>query len=66
MTRCDVFQLDVERLSSRTGQRHPIGGFGGAAEYEGDLTEFVPYLETAVYTGVGRQTTFGNGEIRIS
>lgn len=65
MTRCDVFHVDVERTSSRTGQRHPIGGFAGAAEYEGDLTEFVPYLEAAVYAGVGRQTTFGNGEIRL-
>jgi hypothetical protein len=66
MTRCDVFHLDVERKSSRTGQRHPIGGFAGNAEYEGDLAEFVPYLEAAVWAGVGRQTTFGNGEIRLA
>ncbi len=26
------------RRSSRTGQVHPIGGFIGEAEYEGELT----------------------------
>ncbi len=66
MTRCNLRHVDVERRSSRTGQRHPIGGFLGTADYEGELAEFQPYLEAAVYAGVGRQTTFGNGEIRLS
>jgi hypothetical protein len=65
MTKCDVRNIEVERRSSRTGQRHPIGGFTGFAEYEGELAEFLPYLNAAVYAGVGRQTTFGNGEIRM-
>jgi hypothetical protein len=63
MTRCEVRQIDVERRSSRTGQTHPIGGFIGEAEYEGDLGEFVPYLRAARWTGVGRQTVWGKGEI---
>ena len=54
----------VERRSSRTGQRHGIGGFVGFAEYEGDLAEFVPYLEAAYWTGVGRHCTWGNGQIK--
>ncbi|MGA3203274.1 MAG: CRISPR system precrRNA processing endoribonuclease RAMP protein Cas6 [Bryobacteraceae bacterium] len=62
MTRCDIRHVEVERS---TGQRHPLGGFTGIAEYEGDLTEFIPYLEIAGYTGVGRQTVWGNGEISI-
>ncbi len=66
MTRCDLHRLDVERLSSRTGQRHPIGGFAGTAEYEGELSEFMPYLQAAVFAGIGRQTAFGNGEIRVA
>jgi CRISPR/Cas system endoribonuclease Cas6 (RAMP superfamily) len=57
--------VDVERRSSRTGQRHSIGGFVGHAEYGGDLAEFVPYLRAGEWTGVGRQTVWGKGAIRI-
>ena len=55
----------AERRSTRTGQTHSIGGFTGEVEYEGDLTEFVPYLHAASWTGVGRQTVWGKGEIAI-
>jgi hypothetical protein len=65
MTRCETRSIDVLRRSSRTGQVHPIGGFVGEAEYEGDLTEFVPYLNVAQWTGVGRQTVWGKGQIAI-
>ncbi|MBV8819796.1 MAG: CRISPR system precrRNA processing endoribonuclease RAMP protein Cas6 [Acidobacteriaceae bacterium] len=58
--------VHAERVSSRTGQKHSIGGFTGFAEYSGDLAQFIPFLEAAQYTGVGRQTTWGKGEIRLS
>jgi CRISPR/Cas system endoribonuclease Cas6 (RAMP superfamily) len=64
-TYSDFHHVHAERVSRNTGQRHPLGGFTGVAEYEGDLTEFIPYLEIAGYTGVGRQTVWGKGEIRI-
>jgi hypothetical protein len=57
--------VDVERRSSRTGQRHEIGGFVGEVEYEGELAEFVPILKAAEWTGVGRQTVWGKGAIRV-
>lgn len=63
MTGCELRQVDAERTSRRTGQRHSLGGFAGEAEYQGDLTEFMPYLEIARWTGVGRQTVWGKGEI---
>ena len=63
MTRCELRQVDEERVCR--GKSHPLGGFVGVAEYEGDLTEFIPYLEIARYTGVGRQTVWGKGEIAI-
>src|SRR5690348_3417857 len=66
MTRCDVRQVDVVRRSSRTGQVHPIGGFVGEAEYEGQLAEFVPYVRAGRWTGVGRQTVWGKGVIGLS
>lgn len=65
MTRCEIQNVEAERVSRTTGQRHSIGGFVGFAEYEGDLTEFIPYLEIAAYTGVGRQTVWGKGEISV-
>jgi hypothetical protein len=63
LTRCDIRNVDVIRRSSRTGQAHPIGGFVGEAEYEGPLAEFIPFLRAAKWTGVGRQTVWGKGEI---
>ena len=62
-TRCEIEQIERTRRSRGTGQTHPLGGFVGLAEYAGDLAEFIPYLEIARWTGVGRQTVWGKGEI---
>jgi len=58
-------KVEVSRRSSRTGQVHPLGGFIGEAEYEGELGEFVPWLRAAKWTGVGRQTVWGKGEVEL-
>jgi hypothetical protein len=58
-------QATTTRRSSRTGQVHSLGGFTGTAEYRGALDEFLPYLRAAQWTGVGRQTVWGKGEIRL-
>ena len=63
MARCELATVAAERTSRGTGQRHSLGGFTGFAEYAGDLAEFLPYLEIARWTGVGRQTVWGKGEI---
>ncbi|HTS50126.1 MAG TPA: CRISPR system precrRNA processing endoribonuclease RAMP protein Cas6 [Bryobacteraceae bacterium] len=63
MTRCELNRAGGQRRSRRTGQVHGIGGFTGVAEYEGDLAEFLPILEAARWTGVGRHCVWGNGEI---
>ena len=65
MTSCQVRHLGNRRRSSRTGQSHAIGGFVGWAEYEGDLSEFLPILQASQWTGVGRHCVWGNGEVRI-
>jgi hypothetical protein len=63
MTRCEITHVKAERVSRNTLQRHSLGGFVGFADYEGELSEFLPYLEIGRYTGVGRQTVWGKGEI---
>ncbi|GEM_PF-5939605 len=58
--------LKAERVSARTGQAHPLSGFTGHVEYQGDVGEFLPWLEAGFYTGVGRQTVWGKGAIRVN
>lgn len=65
MTRCELQRTEVDRLSSRTGQRHPLGGFVGEVEYEGGVGEFLAYLRLGEWVGVGRQTVWGKGEMEI-
>jgi len=65
MKRYALKRIKVSRTSTRTGQTHSIGGFTGQAEYVGELSEFVPILLAAQFTGVGRHTAWGNGEIEV-
>ena len=65
MTRCELERAEVDRLSSRTEQRHPLVGFVGEVEYDGELGEFLPYLRLGKWVGVGRQTVWGKGEVEV-
>ena len=65
MRRCEIAWEQVDRRSGRTGQVHSIGGFTGEADYEGELAEFVPWLKAARWVGVGRQTVWGKGDVRL-
>jgi hypothetical protein len=65
MSHCNVQWEKIERKSGRTGQVHPLGGFTGSAEYEGELAEFLPWLRAARWVGVGRQTVWGKGDVRV-
>jgi CRISPR-associated endoribonuclease Cas6 len=63
-TYCRGIHAAVKRISRKTGS-HPIGGFVGEMVYEGELSMFMPWLRIAEVTGVGRQTVWGKGEIRV-
>ena len=65
MTGERIEQHDYRRRSTRTGQVHGLGGFTGEADYEGDLTEFLPWIEALRWTGVGRLTIWGNGVVHV-
>jgi hypothetical protein len=65
MTKVSLVWEQVQRKSGRTGQVHSIGGFTGSAVYEGDLGEFLPWLRAARWVGVGRQTVWGKGDVRV-
>jgi hypothetical protein len=65
MSHCEIHHVESARRSTRTRQTHPLGGFTGEAEYEGELAEFLPYLHAAHWTGIGRQTVWGKGVIEV-
>jgi hypothetical protein len=65
MARCEIEWVRRERRSGASGQVHPLGGFIGEAEYAGELSEFLPWLRAAEVAGVGRQTAWGKGELRL-
>ncbi len=65
LTACDIRMEYGVRKSGRTGRTHPLAGFTGDVEYEGELTEFIPWLQAARWVGVGRQTVWGKGEVRL-
>jgi len=66
ISRSSLRRVEVERFSTRTRQSHPLGGFAGSVEYEGDLAPFLPYLRAGEWSGVGRQTVWGKGSFAIT
>ncbi|MBC7075853.1 MAG: CRISPR system precrRNA processing endoribonuclease RAMP protein Cas6 [Syntrophomonadaceae bacterium] len=57
---CDYYWGSV-----RQERKIKLGGITGSITYEGDLTPFINYLKLAEKTGVGKNTTFGFGRIRL-
>ena len=58
--------VDRRRLSTRTGQRHSIGGFVGRFQFEGDLSEFMPFIYVGEWIHVGKHAVWGNGQYHIA
>jgi hypothetical protein len=65
IVKSDLRRVENDRLSSRTGQRHPLSGFIGEIEYAGEISRFIPFLKAGEWTGVGRQTVWGKGNFCI-
>lgn len=53
---------DWERYSARQDVRMKMGGFVGKVSFEGDLGEFLPFIELGEVLHVGKGTSFGLGK----
>lgn len=53
---------DWERYSARQDTRMKMGGFVGRVTFEGDLGEFMPFIELGEMLHVGKGTSFGLGK----
>lgn len=66
LVQSDVSGETLLRRSARTGERHPLEGVVGWAAYEGPgLGALLPWLRVAEVLGVGKHTTFGQGQIEV-
>jgi hypothetical protein len=58
--------FDWSRYSNRQDRSMLMGGMTGAVTYSGKLGEFMPLIRFCEETHIGKQTTFGLGEIKIT
>lgn len=61
----DCHWVDLERYSSRQKTAMFLGGMVGTIRYSGELNEFLPILRYCQKTHLGKQTTFGLGQLAL-
>lgn len=62
----DTHLVEVNRRSSRTGQRHDLGGLVGEAEYEGEaIGKLMALVRVGEVLHVGKHAAFGNGGMEV-
>lgn len=57
---------DWQRHSLERGERHPLKGLLGSVTLAGDLAPFVPILQLAEITHMGKSTSQGLGRLHVS
>ena len=58
--------LEVSRRSTRTGQRHDVGGFVGEATYEGaGIGRLMALVRVGEVVHAGKHAAFGNGRMEV-
>lgn len=58
--------VEVNRRSSRTGQRHDVGGLVGEAEYEGEgIGKLMALVRVGEVVHAGKHAAFGNGGMEV-
>ena len=56
--------FDWKRYSSRQGIGMQMGGIVGSVRYQGNLAEFLPFIDMCEILHVGKQTSFGLGQYK--
>lgn len=64
-TNAALVHRSATRYSGTQAGSHPLGGFVGNMRFKGDLAEFLPLLKAGEWTGVGRHTVWGNGQLEV-
>jgi len=60
-TSAKIDWVERYRTSSKTHQCHQLSGFVGETTYEGELSEFLPWVTLGELLHVGKHTAWGNG-----
>lgn len=59
--------VTLNRRSSKTGQRHDVGGFVGEATYDGEaIGRLMPLVRVGEVMHVGKHAAFGNGRMEVA
>ncbi len=61
----DLRLQDQFRFSTRQHRRIPSAGMIGEITYQGDLTDFIPYLKIGEMVHLGKGTVFGMGKYKL-
>jgi len=56
---------EVRMVSSKSHHRHELSGFVGEAVYEGELSEFLPWLLLGELIHVGKHAVWGCGRFQV-
>lgn len=64
-TSSGLFWYDLKRYSNRRNTKMDLSGLLGAMTFEGDLTIFAPWLHAARVLHIGRNVTFGCGQVEV-
>jgi len=62
---CNTKFVEYNWHSGRQKTNIKLGGLVGQVEYQGNLSPFYPLLKAAEVIGVGKNTTFGFGQIKV-
>jgi len=58
--------FEFRRYSGRQKRRVPMGGLIGSMTFVGNLSKYLPLLELAQVTNLGKATSFGFGRFKVS
>ncbi len=64
-TSSGLYWSEIRRYSNRRNKKMDLSGLQGAMTFEGDMFHFAPWLYAAQYLHIGRNVTFGCGQLDV-